>query len=129
MKYTLLILSLFLASFSHAQSTMARYTSDSTFTVKTDSNGHLYVNITPVTFNRGDTFKVSTIYIQVFNDYGLQPVTGGTTYSGAMFFTIGSYNLSMSVNNITSNDYDCYRLYGWKFLFWDIADAYLLNIQ
>ena len=109
----LILLFLLLPTLAFGQTNVQRYQSDSAFTYNNDSN---YVSITPITFQRGDTSKTSSIVITGVTDYGNTAVVN---------FNIGNYALSLSING---NDYTGYVLYDWKYLFWRIADYYSLEI-
>lgn len=109
----IILLFLLLPTLAFAQTNVQRYQSDSVFTYSNDSN---YVSITPVTFQRGDISKASSIVITGVTDYGTAAVVN---------FNIGNYALSLSING---NDYQGYVLYDWKYLFWRIADYYSLEI-
>jgi hypothetical protein len=108
------------------------YTKDSLFTVySVDSLQGTWCDIVEVqnlntTYNRLQFVEI--------RDYGKQPTATGTTYSAAAFFNLvgdggTQTQVSVSINNIESNDYDMYKKYGTKFLFWRLSNQYQITLK
>jgi hypothetical protein len=99
-----------------AQSKVQDYQHDSVFTYNVDSN---YVDITPVQFQRGDTFTTDRITILSLTDNGINV---------SVEVKLGDRLLEPFWIN-PGDDYKGYVLYRKKYIFWRIADVYSLNIK
>lgn len=116
MKKALLSLLLCLPIICLGQDKTREYVNDSFFTINFKNNNVQYVEIMPYGVY-GDT--VMSLY--EFNLYG---------ETAAVFFDFSDgRNVSMSINNFTTNDLNLFYKFGFKYLFWRIADYYNITIK